>query len=195
MRLWPVLSRLASLYRRTAVRRTRIVAVVGSFGKSTTTNAVVTALGGTPYPGSQRNISSFLARGLFRIRPGDRHAVLEVGIGEIGEMAPYARMIRPDITVVTSIGSEHNASLGTLEATRREKAAMVRVLPPSGIAVLNGDDPNVLWMRGETGARVVTFGFGEGNDVRASDVSLADWPNGTRFTLHAGGRAAISASG
>ena len=62
-RMWPVLSRLASLYRRTAVRRTRIVAVVGSFGKSTTTNAVVTALGGTPYPGSQRNVSSFLARG------------------------------------------------------------------------------------------------------------------------------------
>ncbi len=187
LRMWPVLSRLACLYRRTAVRRTRIVAVVGSFGKSTTTNAVVTALGGVPYPGSQRNVSSFLARGLFRIRPGDRHAVLEVGIGGIGEMAPYAEMIRPDITVVTSIGSEHHTSLGTLETTREEKAAMVRILPRSGIAVINGDDPNVLWMRGETKARVVTFGFGETNDVRASDVSLADWPNGTRFTLHADG--------
>ena len=185
--MWPVLSRLAILYRQTAVRRTRIVAVVGSFGKSTTTNAVVTALGGTPYPGSQRNVSSFLARGLFRIRPGDRHAVLEIGIAGIGVMAPYAQMIRPDITVVTSIGSEHNTSLGTLETTRAEKAAMVRILSPSGIAVLNGDDPNVLWMRGETRARVVTFGFGETNDVRASDVSLVDWPNGTRFTLHADG--------
>lgn len=185
--MWPVLSRLASLYRVTAIRGTRIVAVVGTFGKSTTTNAVVTALGGTPYPGSQRNVSSFVARGLFRIRPGDRHAVLEVGIGGIGEMAPYARMVRPDITVVTSIGSEHHTTLGTLEKTREEKAAMVRILPPSGITVLNGDDPNVMWMRGETPARVVTFGFGETNDVRAENVSLADWPDGTRFTLHAGG--------
>jgi UDP-N-acetylmuramyl pentapeptide synthase len=96
-------------------------------------------------------------------------------------------MVRPDITVVTSIGSEHNTSLGTLETTREEKAAMMRILPPSGIAVINGDDPNVLWMRGETQARVVTFGFGETNDVRADDVSLEDWPKGTRFTLHADG--------
>lgn len=181
------MSHLSGLYRRTVVRGTRVVAVVGSFGKSTTTNAVVTALGGTPYPGSQRNVSSFLARALFRIRPGDRHGVIEVGIGGIGEMAPNARVIRPDIVVVTSIGSEHHTSLGTLETTRDEKAAMVRILPPSGLAVLNGDDPNVMWMRGQTRARVVTFGFGESNDVRADNVSLEDWPDGTRFTLHAGG--------
>jgi UDP-N-acetylmuramoyl-tripeptide--D-alanyl-D-alanine ligase len=62
---------------------------------------------------------------------------------------------------------------------------MVRILPPSGIAVLNGDDPNVLWMKSRTRARVITFGVHETNDIRASDVTL-DWPNGTRFTLHAG---------
>lgn len=35
-----LLSRLALLYRRTLVSNTRVVAVVGSFGKSTTTRAV-----------------------------------------------------------------------------------------------------------------------------------------------------------
>jgi UDP-N-acetylmuramyl pentapeptide synthase len=184
--MWPVLSRLATLYRRTIVRKTKLVAVVGSFGKSTTTNAVATALGRIPHPGSQRSCSSFLARGLLRTRPSDRHAVLEVGITRPGEMAPYAHMIRPNITVVTSIGSEHNSSLGTLERTREEKAEMVRIVPTSGLVVLNGDDPNVRWMRGETKAQVVTFGFEKTNDVWASDVSLEDWPNGTRFTLHTG---------
>jgi UDP-N-acetylmuramoyl-tripeptide--D-alanyl-D-alanine ligase len=93
-------------------------------------------------------------------------------------------MLRPDITVVTSIGSEHNSGLGTLETTRYEKAEMVRCLCPSDLAVLNGDDPNVLWMRSQTKARVITFGFDEGNDVLGSDVSLSDWTNGTRFTVH-----------
>jgi UDP-N-acetylmuramoyl-tripeptide--D-alanyl-D-alanine ligase len=101
-------------------------------------------------------------------------------------MAPYARVLRPDIVVVTSIGSEHHRSLGTLESTRTEKAEMARALSPSGIAVLNGDDPNVLWMRSQTNARIVTFGFGEANDVRASNVRL-DWPHGTRFQLHVDG--------
>ena len=186
--MWPVLSRLANLYRRTVVRRTRIVAVVGSFGKSTTTNAVATALGRIPHPGTQRSSSSFLARGLLRIRPRQRHAVLEVGITRPKEMASYAHMVRPDITVVTSIGSEHNTSLGTLEMTREEKAEMVRIVSPSGLVVLNGDDPNVRWMRGQTQAQVVTFGFEETNDVWASDVSLEDWPSGTRFTLHTDGK-------
>jgi UDP-N-acetylmuramyl pentapeptide synthase len=63
---------------------------------------------------------------------------------------------------------------------------MVRALTRDGLAVLNGDDRNVLWMRGETRARVVTYGRGEHNDVVFGDVRL-DWPRGTRFRVHAGG--------
>jgi len=95
-------------------------------------------------------------------------------------MAGYARIVRSDIAVVTSVGSEHNRSLESLEVTRDEKAHLVRVLPASGLAVLNGDDANVLWMRKQTRARVRTFGFGETNDVRASPFVL-DWRHGLRF--------------
>ena len=56
-------------------------------------------------------------------------------------MEQYARLVRPDVTVVTSIGSEHHGSLGSLEVTREEKARMISAMPASGIAVLNGDDP------------------------------------------------------
>jgi UDP-N-acetylmuramoyl-tripeptide--D-alanyl-D-alanine ligase len=184
-RSWPLLSRLATLHRRTLVRNTHVVAVVGSFGKSTTVRAVLTALGGQVHPDFDLNAFSSIARAVLRIRPRDRHAVIEAGIDHPGQMADYARVIRPDITVVTSIGSEHNRSLLTLEATRAEKSEMVRILPPSGIAVLNGDDPNVLWMKSRTRVRVITFGVHETNDIRASDITL-DWPNGTRFKLHAG---------
>ena len=41
-------------------------------------------------------------------------------------------------------------------------------------------------MRGQTRARSITFGIGEANDIRASAIAH-DWPNGTRFILHAGG--------
>jgi UDP-N-acetylmuramoyl-tripeptide--D-alanyl-D-alanine ligase len=101
-------------------------------------------------------------------------------------MAAFASIIRPNVAVVTSIGSEHIRELGTLEATRAEKSEMVRILSASGIAVLNGDDPNVLWMKSQTHARVITFGANKTNDVYASDITL-DWPNGTRFKLHIDG--------
>jgi putative ABC transport system ATP-binding protein len=63
---------------------------------------------------------------------------------------------------------------------------MVRALAATGIAVLNGDDPRVLWMAGVTRARVVTCGFGAGCDVRASDLRL-DWPRGSRLRVDAFG--------
>jgi UDP-N-acetylmuramyl pentapeptide synthase len=186
-RSWPVLSPVARLYRRTVVRRTRVIAVVGSFGKSTTTRAIATALGIGEHRRTLLNAWYWIALALLRIRPGQNHAVIEVGIARPGQMKPYAHTVGPDVTVVTAVGSEHHRSLGTLEVTRAEKSWMLQVLPASGAAVLNGDDPNVMWMKEKTRARVVTFGFAAECDVRADEVRL-DWPRGTRFHLTAFGQ-------
>ena len=185
-RAWPILSHLARYYRRTLLRKTFIVTIVGSFGKTTTARAVYRVLCGQEKFRFGPNSWTALALAVLRIRPDDRHAVIEVGIDGPGQMAKYARMIHPNMTVVTSIGSEHNLSLRTLEETCKEKSEMLRMLPPSGFAVINGDDPNVRWMATQTQARVVTFGLGKDNEVRASDITL-DWPKGTRFNLHAYG--------
>jgi UDP-N-acetylmuramoyl-tripeptide--D-alanyl-D-alanine ligase len=186
-RLWPLSSRLARLHRLTIARNTRVVAVVGSFGKSTTTRAVSAVLEVPPHRTMLFNAWSSVAFAILRIRPFQRHAVIEVGIAEPGQMQPYARTVRPGVTVVTSIGSEHRRSLGSLDVTRDEKSWMVRVLPKSGSAVLNGDDPNVMWMKDQTQAQIVTFGFGESCDVRAWNPTL-EWPHGTRFHLVAFGQ-------
>ncbi|HEX3633683.1 MAG TPA: Mur ligase family protein [Casimicrobiaceae bacterium] len=185
-RSWPLLSRLARLYRRSLVRKTRVIAVTGSFGKSTTTRAIAAALGVPEHGSMLSNAWSWIVLALLRIRPGQRHAVIEVGISKPGQMKAYARTVGPDIAVVTAIGSEHHRSLGTLEVTRAEKSWMLQVLPASGTGVLNGDDPNVMWMKQKTRARVVTFGFGADCDVRAGEIRL-DWPRGMHFHLTAFG--------
>lgn len=183
-RLWPLSSLLARLYRSTVVRNTRVIAVVGSFGKSTTVRAVSVAVG-VPRPEPEiSNAWSSVAEAILKIAPRQRHAAVEIGIAAAGEMRGYARTVRPSITVVTSVGSEHQRSLGSLTVTRDEKAWMVRALPRSGTAVLNGDDPNVMWMRDQTTARVVTFGFGASCDVRALDFRL-DGLRGSRFRIRA----------
>lgn len=185
--LWPLLHRTASAYRRHALSRTRVVAVVGSFGKTTTARAVTAALGLKESPRLEANASSGVAINLLFVWPGSAHAVLEIGVSQTGQMLPYATMVRPDITVVTSIGSEHHRSFGSLERTREEKSVMVSALPATGVAVLNGDDANVRWMAGATKARIMTFGTGPECDVRATEIAL-DWPYGTRFRLEYQGR-------
>jgi UDP-N-acetylmuramoyl-tripeptide--D-alanyl-D-alanine ligase len=189
-RAWPLLRLLASGYRRSLLRRTRLFIVVGSLGKTSTTRAVAEALGGNVGPRFRSNQFGFLALSLLAIPPWRRKAVIEVGISGPGQMTAYASMLRPDVTVVTSIASEHRSSFGTLERTRNEKAEMVRALGPSGVAVLNSDDPHVRWMAGETAARVVTYGLGNGAQVRGLDPEL-QWPTGLSFTVSAAGKEAL----
>jgi UDP-N-acetylmuramoyl-tripeptide--D-alanyl-D-alanine ligase len=186
--LWPQLRPLASAHRRTLARRPRVVAVIGSYGKTTTTAGVCAALG-LLVPARAESSYATLALKLLRVRPWRRHAVFEVAIDGPGQMGPYAAMLRPDIVVVTSIGSEHHRGLGGLDRTREEKGRMVAGLRPGGTAVLNRDDPQVTAMAptaAAAGARVVTYGLDSRADVRATEVRI-DWPHGTRLTLHVAG--------
>jgi UDP-N-acetylmuramyl pentapeptide synthase len=186
-RLWPLLRPLAMIYRRTALRHTCLVVVTGSFGKTTTARAVSVALEGADQNVNWYNFKGGVAMTVLKTPPWRRFAVIEAGIDGVGQMIHYAKMIRPDVAVVTCIGSEHNRSLGSLQSTRNEKVKILAGLSPRGVAVLNGDDPNVRWMATQTQNKIITFGVGETNQVRASNITL-NWPEGTQFKVQANGR-------
>ena len=188
-RLWPAVAFVARAYRMTLGRRPRIVAVVGSVGKTTTMRTVSAALGRPVSRAALLNANSRSAVGrqMLGIRPWDRHAVLEVAIDRPGQMLRQALTVRPNVVVVTAIASDHWQSFHTLEATTKEKALIVHALPATGVAVLNADDPKVRSMAARTRARVVFVGEAADAEVRASEVEL-DWPHGMRFVVHAGGR-------
>lgn len=179
------LLRVAGMRRRT-LRHAQIVAVTGTYGKTTTVRAISAALGLPVQDGGRRSAAGFLALDLMRHSRSVRMGVFEAGIDRRGEMRPIARALSPNIAVVTSIGSEHHRSLGTLETTRDEKAELVRHLRPGGLAILNGDDPNVAWMATQTRAESMTFGFGPDCDIRARDIEI-DFPHGMRFVVEMNG--------
>jgi UDP-N-acetylmuramoyl-tripeptide--D-alanyl-D-alanine ligase len=185
-RFRPITTFLAFAYRRIIIRNVRIVVIIGSLGKTTTARAVATGLGIPVHRDISRNANVQIAKALLRIRPGNSHGVIEVGVSNKGQMRKYARMVKPDMVVVTSIASEHNRSFKTLDATREEKSDMVRAVPDSGRVFLNGDDPNVLWMAQKTRARVVTYGISPSNKCYASDIEQR-WPGGMEFKIHTDG--------
>lgn len=185
-RSWPILSRAAGWYRRLVLRKTCIIGVTGTYGKTTTQRAITAALGMKPDAVEKANFQSGVAKALLLTPPWQRFAPFEVGIFLPGQMIQYTQMMQPDIAVVNSIGTEHQRTFKTLENTRNEKAQLLAGISPHGTAILNGDDPNVLWMRSATTGRVITYGFDEGNEVRASDWQMI-WPEGSRFQVHLNG--------
>jgi len=186
LKIWKPVRFITILYRRFVIRKTRVISVVGSVGKTTTTQVIRQVMLKELRKESYGNFKTSLAENILRCRPRDKHLVLETAIASPGQMATYKDMVRPDVTVVTAIKSDHYKSFPKLEDTRREKVEMVKALGAQGVAILNGDDPNVRWMATQTKARIIFYGMNADNDIRATDIQL-NWPKGTHFKLHANG--------
>ena len=184
------LQRLASA-RRSAMDLT-VVGVTGSIGK-TSTKEVIAAILGQRFktyrsPGNL-NSEIGLPLSILEIEPGTEAAVLEMGGAyAFGELALLAEIARPSIAVVTNVHPVHLERMGTLENIAITKAELVQALPPDGVAVLNGDDGRVRAMADLAPGRVITYGLGERNDVRADRVQTHGL-RGSTFRLYLDGEA------
>lgn len=175
-------------YRSTIGRRQRVVVVVGSLGKTTTTRAIMTALHGHAPEWIHRADNCFALVGINLLRQGPwkRFAVLEVGIGWPGQMGTYAAMLRPDLVVLTALATDHQVNFDGTEKLWQEKALMIRGLRDGGAAIINGDDENVRRVVRELATHTISYGFSEGCDISARGIAVS--PNGTAFTLIAEGQ-------
>jgi UDP-N-acetylmuramoyl-tripeptide--D-alanyl-D-alanine ligase len=88
-----------------------------------------------------------------------------------GEIALLCDIARPHIGVVTNIGPVHLERLGSMEEITAAKGEMVETLPPDGVAVLNGDDPQAASLAQRTKARVMLCGTSARCDLRATKVT------------------------
>ncbi|MEO5534795.1 MAG: UDP-N-acetylmuramoyl-tripeptide--D-alanyl-D-alanine ligase [Pseudolysinimonas sp.] len=171
-----------------ALGRLRVVAVTGSNGKTTTKNllhAVLAAEGRTVVPEGSFNNHVGAPMSMLRIDEDTEYLVVEMGASKIGEIARLIAIVVPDIGIVLKVGLAHAGEFGGIDAIQRAKAEMVTNLPPDAVALLNGDDPRVSAMADLTAARVVRFGLGEVNDVRADDIDATI--DGTAFDYLADG--------
>jgi len=161
------------------------IGITGSAGKTTTKELAAATL--APLGCVLKSPASFNNRigvplTVLALWPEHRAAVVEVGSGAPGEIAPLAGMVRPTIAVVTTIGPAHLESFGDVGAVAREKAELVRALDPDGVAILPAESEWLESLREAAPGRVVTFGLSEGADVRAEHVEQLE--DGTaRFAL------------
>ena len=162
------------------------IGITGSIGKSSTKELTAGLLGTRlrvlKSPKSYNNEFG-LPLSVLMIGPETDVAVLEMGTFGPGELTSLAAIARPSIAIVTNVGHTHLERMGSQDGIARAKGELVAALPSDGTAILNGDDPRVAAMAALTTARALTYGYGEGCDLRASDLvdhGLA----GLSFALH-----------
>ena len=171
------LIRAAATWRR-MLPRTCVIGITGSAGKTTTKELLHAALVSRYRCTKSSNSNNQLydvARSLLSSAPWTRFCVQEIGASVPGTFAPMMALLKPQVAVVTNVGTDHIEAFRTQEAVAAEKVHLVASLPADGIAVLNADDPHVKAMAQHTQARVVTFSLAGAADYRA-EVLESRWP-------------------
>jgi UDP-N-acetylmuramoyl-tripeptide--D-alanyl-D-alanine ligase len=157
-----------------------VIGVTGSNGKTTVKEMIAAILaasfGEAARLATQGNLNNEIGvpLTLMRLDASHRAAVVELGMNHPGEIARLSAIAAPTIGLVNNAQREHQEFMHTVEAVARENGSVLVSLPKNGVAVFPGDDTyTALWQelansRGER--RSVTFGLGEGCDVRGSYV-------------------------
>jgi UDP-N-acetylmuramoyl-tripeptide--D-alanyl-D-alanine ligase len=155
-----------------------VIGVTGSVGKTTTKDFIAGACAAsqpTVAAVGSFNNEMGVPLTLLATRPDTRVLVVEMGARGIGQVAELAGWARPSIGVVTAVAGVHLELFGDLDTIARTKGELIAALPPDGTAVLNQDDPRVAAMATRTTARVLRCSLEDtGADVVANQITLDD---------------------
>jgi len=133
---------LAGWYR--GFSKATFVAITGSVGKTTTKEfvaAVASAAFKTHKTHGNLNNELGMPLTLFDLAPDDQVSVIEMGMSALGEIEYMTKLVKPDIAIVTNIGTSHLATLGTRENICRAKMEIRLGLGEKGRLLLNADEP------------------------------------------------------
>jgi UDP-N-acetylmuramoyl-tripeptide--D-alanyl-D-alanine ligase len=153
--------------------RAQIIAVTGSAGKTTTKEAIRTALAAAGE--THASIKSFnnhwgVPLMLARMSRQAQFGVFEIGMNHPGEITPLVKLVRPHIGVITTVAAAHLQFFNSVADIAAAKAEIFMGLEPGGTAVLNADHDylHILFnlARKAGVGRIVTYGFDESADWR-----------------------------
>ncbi len=100
-----------------------------------------------------------------------KFGVFELGASAPGEIAPLARLIRPEIAILTMVGRGHLAGFESVEEVVREKWSLVEGLPKGGTAIVNLDSTPLAQRANAWEGQSITVGT-RGGDLQGKIVSV-----------------------
>lgn len=157
------------------------IAVTGSCGK-TTVRELIAAILETKWKvlktNGNRNLPGHTKKNAqtFESDPSYQAVILEMGMGKLGAGIRHCRYFKPNISVITNIGTAHYGNLGnSIRATAASKSALIQNMDPKGTLFINRDDKHsrLLSIKSFTGT-VITIGMKRRADYRAQDVTYTN---------------------
>ncbi len=161
-----------------------VVGLTGSNGKTSTkdlTTAILSQRWQTSATKGNLNNHIGCPLTILSTEPTDQVAVVEMGMNHPGEIAPLAAISRPNVAIITNVGTAHIEYMGSREAIALEKGMLAEAVDATGCVVLNANDDFTPAITTRCRGRVLTAGI-EAGDIRITDLRTS--AAGSTFTLH-----------
>jgi len=145
---WVVNDTLEAFQKLTLLKRKKlsipVIAITGSVGKTTTkemVGEVLKKLGKIKL--SHANFNNEIGVGLTILATDkeDKVLVLEMGMRGLGQIENLSKYSKPDIAVITNIGTAHIGLLGSKKNITYAKCEISKFLNPNGVVIIPANDP------------------------------------------------------
>jgi len=159
-----------------AVRKasgTRVVAITGSAGKTTTKEAIAEFLKGrNRVVRNEGNLNNHigLPLSLLQLRARPDVAVMELGMNHAGEISALVAIAEPEARVWTNVGDAHMGFFASPDGIADAKAEILEKSNSDSLLVCNADDPMVMARVDRFAGRTLTFGTSTLATVRAYGI-------------------------
>lgn len=154
----------------------KVIAVTGSVGK-TSTKDMIASIVSTRYKilKTQGNYNNEIGLPLtiFNIDDSCEIAIVEMGMSQFGEIRYLSSIARPDIAVISNIGTSHIENLGSREGILKAKSEIFENLKENGFSVLNCDDDMLMTLKGKTSLDIRWFGIENIMGSYADNIKLS----------------------
>ena len=159
------------------------IGVTGSNGKTTTKEIIGGILSiGSHAAVNEGNLNSEIGLPVacFSVEPAHRYAVFEMGMNRRGEMDILVDIVRPDLALITNIGTAHIGILGNKQHIAEEKKKIFALFSGTQTGFLPEEEPFSAFLAEGVKGRVVFFGPKSTRGYRGSeslglDGTLINW--------------------
>ena len=153
-----------------------VIAITGSVGK-TSTKDIVASVVGTEYNvlKTQGNLNNHIGLPMTILGLKNHNAlVVEMGMNNFGEISVLSKIAKPNIAIITNVGTAHIGNLGSRENILKAKLEILDGMDENGILIINNDNDLLhKWAQEYTGLiRVFTYGIEKKSDVNALNIKL-----------------------
>lgn len=155
----------------------KVVGVTGSVGKTSTKDIIANVLS-KKYKvlKTEGNNNNHIGLPLTILRLQDEEiAVIEMGMNHLGEISYLTKIAKPDIAVITNIGTSHIGNLGSRENILKAKLEILEGMDKKKIVINNDNDLlNKWYLENKNNIEIHTFGIKNESEFNAKNIKLKE---------------------